>query len=52
MILDDETSEETTGIFIVDSALHGATEAFSGVDDGDKDAGLRLPKPGWQPLPQ
>ena len=40
MILDDETGDETTGMFIFDSALDGAIGAFAGVDDGDKDAGL------------
>lgn len=47
MILDDETGDKTTGMFIVDSALDGATGAFAGVDGGDKDAGLPLPNPGW-----
>ena len=51
-MLDDETDDENMGMFMVDRALNGATGALAGVDDGNKDAGLQLPKPGWQPLPQ
>ena len=51
-MLDDETDDENMGMFMVDRALNGATGALAGVDDGNKDAGLQLPKPGWHPLPQ
>jgi hypothetical protein len=46
-VLGDKADDEPAG-----SALDDAIGAFTGVEDGDEDADLQLPKPGWQPLPQ
>jgi hypothetical protein len=51
-VLDDETGDEIADVLVVGSALDDAIGAFAGVEDADEDAGLQLPKPGWQPLPQ
>jgi hypothetical protein len=51
-VIDNETDDEAADVLVVDSALDDAIGAFAGVDDGDEYAGLQLPKPGWQPLPQ
>ncbi|KAI4938651.1 hypothetical protein J4E85_001092 [Alternaria conjuncta] len=54
-MLDGEADVEPACVLVVGAALAGGIEAFAGVDDADdadEAAGLQLPKPGWQPLPQ
>ena len=54
-VLDDEIDDESTCVLVAGRALSGAIGAFAGEDEADgtdEDAGLQLPKPGWQPLPQ
>ena len=54
-VLDDEAEDESACVLVAGGALTGAIGAFAGEDEADEtdeDAGLQLPKPGWQPLPQ
>ena len=54
-VLGGEADDEPACVLAAGGTLAGAIGAFAGVDEADEtdeDAGLQLPKPGWQPLPQ
>lgn len=53
-VFEGAADDEAARVLVVGGALAGAIGAFAGEDDADDadDAGLQLPKPGWQPLPQ
>ncbi|KAI4624771.1 hypothetical protein J4E83_004447 [Alternaria metachromatica] len=54
-VSDDEIEDEPACVLMAGGALAGAIGTFAGEDEADgtdEDAGLQLPKPGWQPLPQ